>query len=161
MHVSLNPRSCTTLHSALRLRLSASARLGYIYSGNEGVSLSYHEREARVINKEREIARRQKIVRGSNVPALTSYAEINLQSKAGNEGVSLSYQFILMSNQYGKTSNKAAKMPHKADGISAIQNQIASDTRFAGYLFEALLRIETPPILRKLCNDLIRWKRKL
>ena len=111
MHVSLNSRSCATLHSALRLRLSASARLGYIYSGNEGISLSY--------------------------------------------------QFILMSNQYGETSNKAAKMPHKTGGISAIQNQIASDTRFAGYLFEALLRIETPPILRKLCNDLIRWKRKL
>ena len=139
MHVGLNPRSCTTLHSALRLRLSASARLGY-------------EREARVINKEREIARRQKIVCGSNVQVLTSYAEINLQSKAGNEGTSLSYQFILMPSQYGETSNKAAKMPHKTGGISAIQNQIASDTRFAGYLFEALLRIETPPILRKLCN---------
>ena len=139
MHVGLNPRSCATLHSALRLRLSASARLGY-------------EREARVINKEREIARRQKIVCGSNVQVLTSYAEINLQSKAGNEGTSLSYQFILMSNQYGETSNKAAKMPHKTGGISAIQNQIASGTRFAGYLFEALLRIETPPFLRKLCN---------
>lgn len=139
MHVGLNPRSCATLHSALRLRLSASARLGY-------------EREARVINKEREIARRQKIVCGSNVQVLTSYAEINLQSKAGNKGTSLSYQFILMSNQYGETSNKAAKMPHKTGGISAIQNQIASDTRFAGYLFEALLRIETPPFLRKLCN---------
>ena len=113
------------------------------------------------INEEQEIPGRQKIVWWSNVQALTSYAEINLQPKAGNEGVSLSYQFILMSNQYGKTSNKAAKMPHKTDGISAIQNQIASDTRFAGYLFEALLRIETPPILRKLCNDLIRWKRKL
>ena len=113
------------------------------------------------INEEREIARRQKIVWWSNVQALTSYAEINLQSKAGNESISLSYQFILMSNQYGETSNKAAKMPHKTGGISAIQNQIASDTRFAGYLFEALLRIETPPILRKLCNDLIRWKRKL
>lgn len=113
------------------------------------------------INEEQEIPGRRKVIRGSNVQALTSYAEINLRSKAGNEGVSLSYQFILMSNQYGKTSNKAAKMPHKTDGISAIQNQIASDTRFAGYLFEALLRIETPPILRKLCNDLIRWKRKL
>ena len=113
------------------------------------------------INEEQEIPGRRKVIRGSNVQALTSYAEINLQSKAGNEGTSLSYQFILMSNQYGKTSNKAAKMPHKTDGISAIQNQIASDTRFAGYLFEALLRIETPPILRKLCNDLIRWKRKL
>lgn len=113
------------------------------------------------INEEQEIPGRQKVIRGSNVQALTSYAEINLQSKAGNKGTSLSYQFILTSNQYGKTSNKAAKMPHKTDGISAIQNQIASDTRFAGYLFEALLRIETPPILRKLCNDLIRWKRKL
>ena len=113
------------------------------------------------INKEQEIPGRRKVIRGSNVPALTSYAEINLQSKSGNEGVSLSYQFILMSNQYGETSNRAAKMPHRTGGISAIQNQIASDTRFVGYLFEALLRIETPPILRKLCNDLIRWKRKL
>ena len=113
------------------------------------------------INEEQEIPGRRKVIRGSNVQALTSYAEINLQSKAGNKGTSLSYQFILTSNQYGKTSNKAAKMPHKTDGISAIQNQIASNTRFAGYLFEALLRIETPPILRKLCNDLIRWKRKL
>ena len=114
-----------------------------------------------LINKEQEIPGRRKVIRGSNVPALTSYAEINLQSKSGNEGVSLSYQFILMSNQYGETSNRAAKMPHRTGGISAIQNQIASDTRFVGYLFEALLRIETPPILRKLCNDLIRWKRKL
>ena len=113
------------------------------------------------INEEQEIPGRRKVIRGSNVPVLTSYAEINLQSKTGNEGTSLSYQFILMPNRYGETSNKAAKMPHKTGGISAIQNQIASDTRFAGYLFEALLRIETPPILRKLCNDLIRWKRKL
>lgn len=90
------------------------------------------------INEEQEIPGRRKVIRGSNVQALTSYAEINLQSKAGNKGTSLSYQFILTSNQYGKTSNKAAKMPHKTDGISAIQNQIASDTRFAGYLFEAL-----------------------
>jgi len=104
------------------------------------------------INKEREIARRQKIVWWSNVQALTSYAEINLQSKAGNEGVSLSYQFILMPSRYGKASSRAAKMSHKTGGISAIQNQIASDTRFAGYLFGALLLIETPPILRKLCN---------
>ena len=85
MHVSLNPRSCTILHSALRLRLSASARLGYIYSGNEGVSLSYHEREARVINKEREIARRQKIVCGSNVQVLTSHAGLNPRSESGYE----------------------------------------------------------------------------
>ena len=113
------------------------------------------------INEEQEIPGRRKVIRGSNVQALTSYAEINLQSKAGNKGTNLSYQFILMPNQYGETSNKAAKMPYKTGGISAIQNQIASDTRFAGYLFEALLRIETPPILRKLYNDLIRWKRKL
>ena len=104
------------------------------------------------INRERKIPGRRKVIRGSNVQALTSYAEINLQSKAGNKGTNLSYQFILMPNQYGKTSNKAAKMPYKTGGISAIQNQIASDTRFAGYLFEAVLRTETPPILRKLCN---------
>ena len=113
------------------------------------------------INREHEIPGRRKVIHGSNVQVLTSYAEINLQPKAGNKSTSLSYQFMLMSNQYGETSNKASKMPHKTGGISAIQNQIASDTRFVGYLFEALLRIETPPILRKLCNDLIRWKRKL
>ena len=45
------------------------------------------------INGEREIPGRQKVVRGSNVQVLTSYAEINLQSKAGNEGTNLSYQF--------------------------------------------------------------------
>lgn len=90
------------------------------------------------INEEQEIPGRRKVIRGSNVQALTSYAEINLQSKAGNKGTNLSYQFILMPNQYGETSNKAAKMPYKTGGISAIQNQIASDTRFAGYLFEAL-----------------------
>ena len=45
------------------------------------------------INEEREIARRQKIVCWSNVQALTSYAEINLQPKAGNKSTSLSYQF--------------------------------------------------------------------
>lgn len=35
----------------------------------------------------------KKIVWWSNVQVLTSYAEINLQSKAGNESISLSYQF--------------------------------------------------------------------
>lgn len=36
-HASPNPRSCRALHSALWIRLSASARLD-----NEDVSLSYH-----------------------------------------------------------------------------------------------------------------------
>ena len=45
------------------------------------------------INEEQEIPGRRKVIRGSNVQVLTSYAEINLQSKAGNEGTSLSYQF--------------------------------------------------------------------
>lgn len=70
-------------------------------------------------------------------------------SKVTNPAKPESY---LVPSRYGKASSRAAKMPHKTGGISAIHNQIASDTRFAGYLFGALLLIETPPILRKLCN---------
>ena len=70
-------------------------------------------------------------------------------SKVTNPAKPESY---LVPSRYGKASSRAAKMPHKTGGISAIHNQIASDTRFAGYLFGALLRTETPPILRKLCN---------
>lgn len=44
-------------------------------------------------------------------------------------------------------------MPCEAGGVPSCKKyQIASDTRFAGYLFEALLRIETPPILKELCD---------
>lgn len=46
-----------------------------------------------ILTKNRKSPDDKKIVWWSNVQALTSYAEINLQSKAGNESISLSYQF--------------------------------------------------------------------
>jgi len=57
------------------------------------------------------------------------------------------FLFILHNKYSGKN------MPCKAGGVPSCKKyQIASDTRFAGYLFEALLRIETPPILKELCD---------
>ena len=52
-------------------------------------------------------------------------------------------------------------MPCEAGGVPSCKKyQIASDTRFAGYLFEALLRIETLQSLKSYAINLIRWKRK-
>jgi len=57
------------------------------------------------------------------------------------------FLFILHNKCSGKN------MPCKAGGVPPCKKyQIASNTRFAGYLFEALLRIETPPILKELCD---------
>ena len=65
-HAGLNLRSCT----ALSLTASFVSPYGLCY-----------EREARVINGEREIPGRQKVVRGSNVQVLTSHAGLNPRSK--------------------------------------------------------------------------------
>ena len=86
------------------------------------------------------------------------------------------FLFILHNKCSGKN------MPCKAGGVPPCKKyQIASNTRFAGYLFEALLRIENSSIpcsqidnadgvilqasekagfTRYRSSDLIRWKRK-
>ena len=59
-----------------------------VHDGNavvENADTDNAEQAEFVINEERGITGRQKVVRGSNVPVLTSHAGLNPRSKSGNE----------------------------------------------------------------------------
>lgn len=60
----------------------------WVHDGNavvENADTDNAEQAEFVINEERGITGRQKVVRGSNVPVLTSHAGLNPRSKSGNE----------------------------------------------------------------------------
>ena len=65
------------------------------------------------INEEQEIHGRQKVVRGLNVPVLTSHAGLNPSSKSGNES-SLAGELSKMIQKHRQDQKKEKKMEEKA-----------------------------------------------
>lgn len=69
------------------------------------------------INEEREIPNQQKVVRGSNVPVLTSHVGLNPRSKSGNEGAKPELSKTV---QHNDTAEDTGRAVDSGDSINSI-----------------------------------------